>query len=170
MTTCHHSCKRTGVWPCCLVPTPTHPPHQGLSSDKSPKVSHLQLIGWLKVNNFLQELKKKKKHLIFLAALGLHCCIQAFPPCGEWELFSSCRAQASQCGSFSCCGARAPGRRGSVIMTHGLTCSVARTIFPDQGSNLCALRWQWILNHWPPRKSLQVFFLYSYFRLAIKHN
>ena len=78
MTTCHHSCKRTGVWPCCLVPTPTHPPHQGLSSDKSPKVSHLQLIGWLKVNSFLQELKKKKKtlnffwlHWVFTAAFRL---------------------------------------------------------------------------------------------------
>ena len=34
----------------------------------------------------------------FLAALGLHCCMQAF---------SSCGAQTSHCGGVSRCGARA---------------------------------------------------------------
>ena len=27
-------------------------------------------------------------------------------------------------------------------MAHGLSCSTARGIFPDQGSNLCPLHWQ----------------------------
>ena len=33
-------------------------------------------------------------------------------------------------------------RAGSVIVAHGLSCSVACGIFPDQGSNLCPLHWQ----------------------------
>ena len=70
---------------------------------------------------------------LFLAVLGLRCCAWAF---------SSCGARASQCGGFSCCGARALGARTSVAVAHGLSCSVACGIFPDQGSNLCPLHWQ----------------------------
>ena len=33
-------------------------------------------------------------------------------------------------------------RAGSAIVAHGPSCSVARGIFPDQGSNLCPLHWQ----------------------------
>ena len=33
-------------------------------------------------------------------------------------------------------------RAGSVVVAHGLSCSVACGIFPDQGSNLCPLHWQ----------------------------
>ena len=32
-------------------------------------------------------------------------------------------------------------RVGSVIVAHGLSCSAARGIFPDQGSNPCPLHW-----------------------------
>ena len=66
-----------------------------------------------------------------------------------------CGARASHCGGFSCCGARASGTRasvvvalglqsaGSVAVVHGLSCSAARGIFPDQGSNPCPrLHWQ----------------------------
>ena len=38
----------------------------------------------------------KKNNQLFLAALGLCCCPRAF---------SSCSAQSSHCGGFSCCGA-----------------------------------------------------------------
>ena len=31
---------------------------------------------------------------------------------------------------------------GSLVVTHGLSCSIAYGIFPDQGSNLCLLHWQ----------------------------
>ena len=31
---------------------------------------------------------------------------------------------------------------GSVVVAHGLSCSVACGIFPDQGSNPCPLNWQ----------------------------
>ena len=33
-------------------------------------------------------------------------------------------------------------RAGSVIVAHGLSCSAARGIFRDQGSNPCSLPWQ----------------------------
>ena len=33
-------------------------------------------------------------------------------------------------------------RAGSVIVTHGPSCSAACEIFPDQGSNPCPLHWQ----------------------------
>ena len=33
-------------------------------------------------------------------------------------------------------------RTGSVIVAHGLSCSAACGIFPDQGSNPCPLHWQ----------------------------
>ena len=35
--------------------------------------------------------------LIFLAALGLHCCESAFSSCSKWALFSSCGAGTSHC-------------------------------------------------------------------------
>ena len=31
---------------------------------------------------------------------------------------------------------------GSVVVVHGLSCSEACGIFPDQGLNLCLLHWQ----------------------------
>ena len=31
---------------------------------------------------------------------------------------------------------------GSVVVAHGLSCSAACGIFPDQGSNPCPLHWQ----------------------------
>ena len=41
-------------------------------------------------------------------------------------------------------GSRRAGSRraGSVVVAHGLSCSVACGIFPDQGSNPCPLHWQ----------------------------
>ena len=39
--------------------------------------------------------------IYFLAARGLHCCVQAFSSCGQWGLLSSCASWASrQDGSF----------------------------------------------------------------------
>ena len=54
---------------------------------------------------------------------------------------SSLGPQASRCGGFSH-GARALGVRASVLATHGLGCSVAGSIFLDQGLNPCPLQWQ----------------------------
>ena len=50
---------------------------------------------------------------------------------------------------FSSCSARAPWlrymssrARTLVAVVHGLGCSAARGIFPEQGLNLCGLNWQ----------------------------
>ena len=63
--------------------------------------------------------------------------------------YSSLWCAGSHCGGFSCCGAWALGAQasvvwlaGSVVVAHGLSCSTARGIFPDQGSNPCPLNWQ----------------------------
>ena len=71
------------------------------------------------------------------------------------KLFSNCSARASHCGGLSCCGeqalecsgfsscsSQAPEHRVNRFVLHGLGCSVACGIFPDQGSNLRLLYWQ----------------------------
>ena len=58
---------------------------------------------------------------IFLAALGRRCCRGLFSGCGEWGLLSSCGAQASHCGGFSCCTAQAVGTWASVVAAQGLS-------------------------------------------------
>ena len=64
--------------------------------------------------------------------------------------FSSCSAWTSCC--FSCGGAQALGRTGSIVVAHGLSCRMAYGIFLDQGSNVCPLHWRWILKHWATRE------------------
>ena len=62
---------------------------------------------------------------------------------------------SSRCGdrSSSRCAGPSPSRplplrgtgsrrAGSALVAHGLSCSAARGIFPDQGSNPCPLHWQ----------------------------
>ena len=84
-----------------------------------------------------------------------------------WRAGATLRcAWASHCSGFSCCGAQAPGVQASVVVAlqaqqlqcagsvvvacgfqsavsvvvaHGLSCSAAFGIFPDQSSNLCPL-------------------------------
>ena len=57
-------------------------------------------------------------------------------------LVSIAVAQASHCGSFSCCRAQVLGCPGSAAVVHWLSCPAAHGIFPDQGSNPCPLHWQ----------------------------
>ena len=52
--------------------------------------------------------------------LGLCFCMWAFSSCGGWGLLSSCGAQASHCGGFSCCKAWALGTGSSVVVARGL--------------------------------------------------
>ena len=85
-----------------------------------------------------------------LAALGLLGCAHAFPTCGEWGQLSRFGALASHHTGFSCCGAQssvvgsswALECRLSSCGVYWLSCSVARGIFSDQGSNPCPLHWQ----------------------------
>ena len=54
---------------------------------------------------------------LFLAALGLLCCAQAFSSCGEWGLLFV----AVRRGGFSCCRARALGTWASVVVARRLS-------------------------------------------------
>ena len=85
---------------------------------------------------------------LFLAALGLRCCIQAF---SSWE------QGLSPCFSlwyFSCCTARALGAWDSADVAHRLRCSMACGILSNQGLNPCPLCWhgRQTLNHWITRE------------------
>ena len=75
-------------------------------------------MGLIVLDSFFFLLKKVD---LFLFALDLRSCVQAFSSCGERGLLSSCGAQTSGCSGFSC--APAYLIRGSGI-------------FLDQGSNL----------------------------------
>ena len=51
---------------------------------------------------------------VFVAACGLSLVVVS-------GATLRCGAQASHCGGFSCCGARALGSRASVVVAHGLS-------------------------------------------------
>ena len=109
---------------------------------------------------------------LFLAVLGLCCCTCAFSSCGERGLlFVAVRGllivvaslvvehglQARGLRQLWHMGSVVVARRlqstGSVVVAHGLSCSEACEIFPGQGSNLCPLHWQAILNHCTTREA-----------------
>ena len=108
--------------------------------------SHFHLVyRFFKKNFFLSFLLR----WVFVAAHGLSLVQRA-------GATLHCGARASHCGGFSCCRARASvvvarglsscgswdlERRLSIV-AHGLSCSAACGIFPDQRSNLCALHRQ----------------------------
>ena len=54
------------------------------------------------------------------------------------------RSMDTRCAGFSSCCTRAKQlwHGGSIVVAHGLSCSAAWGIFPDQGQNLCPLHWQ----------------------------
>ena len=80
------------------------------------------------------------KIFYFSATLSLLCCTPASSGFREQgRLFIAvCRL----CGRSSCCRARAVGHVGSVVAVHGLCCSTACGIFPDQGLNPCTLHYK----------------------------
>ena len=76
-----------------------------------------------------------------MAVLGLCFCARAFSSCGKWgPLFIVVRGPLTIWPLLL----RSTGSRraGSVVVAHGLSCSAACGIFPDQGSNPCPLHWQ----------------------------
>jgi len=99
---------------------------------------------------FLQReaFKKYKYVLMFGCTMSLSLPL-GFLSCGGRGLLSGRTARASIATPSLAVGA---GSRvcwlqefqhtGSVVAVHGLSCSTARGIFPDQGSNRCPLRWQ----------------------------
>ena len=83
-----------------------------------------------------------KKFFYFFGCVGSSLLRVAFLSLWRAGATLRCSVQASHCGGFSCCGARALGMRASVVVAHRLICSTACRIFLDQGSNLCPLHWQ----------------------------
>ena len=85
----------------------------------------------------------KKKFMLFesfhsfvslLTPLGLRCFARTFSSCSMQGLLF-----LEMCGLLI---GVALGMRASVIVTHGLCCSLACGITQDQGLNLCPLPWQ----------------------------
>ena len=74
-----------------------------------------------------------------MAVLGLRLCARAPFSCGKrGPLLIAVRGPLTVTASLVVehrCS-------GSVVVAHGLSCSAACGIFPDQGSNLCPLHWQ----------------------------
>ena len=83
-------------------------------------------------------------YILFLAVLGLRCCARAFSSCGERGGLSPSRPLLLR--STDCRHA------GSVVVAHGLSCSAACGIFPDQGSNPCPCIGRQTLNHCATRE------------------
>ena len=98
---------------------------------------------------------------LFLVALGLRCCARSLSSCSERGLlFIAVRGLLIVVAALvaepwlqahglqqlwhaaSVVVARGLQSAGSVVAAHGLSCSVACGIFPDQGSNPCPLHWQ----------------------------
>ena len=59
--------------------------------------------------------------ILFLAALGLRCCMQAFLWLWRAGATLHCGAWASHCGGLSCHGAQALGVQASVVVAHRLS-------------------------------------------------
>ena len=76
-----------------------------------------------------------------VVVLGLHCFAGAFSRCGEAELLSVGRVQASPYGDFSL-QSTALRHVGSAVAVYKLSRSAVGGIFPDQGPNSCRLHWK----------------------------
>ena len=92
---------------------------------------------------------------LFLAALGLRCCMWTFSSCGQQGLRYSCGTGASHCSGFSCCRTQSLGARLSNYSWSSLeyrcTGLVAlRRVWSSQTRNRTGVPCigRWILNHW----------------------
>ena len=68
---------------------------------------------------------------LILAALGLRCCTQAFPSCGECGLLFAVAPLWSTGSRYMASASRLQGSAAAP----GASCPVVRGIFPDQGLN-----------------------------------
>ena len=86
--------------------------------------------------------------LLQLRRVGATSCCSA--QASHCDGFSSCRVQALGYVGFSSCSKWAQQLQllGSRAAMHGLSCSVACGIFPNQGSNSCLHIWQ--KDYYPP--------------------
>ena len=75
-----------------------------------------------------------KTFIIYFGCSGCLLLCGFFSSCGKQGPLSSCRVQASHCGGLACYRAGLLGMWASVLTAHGLSCSRAGGILPDQGS------------------------------------
>ena len=87
-------------------------------------------------------------HWVFVAAHGLSLVVASGGysslRCAGFSLrwLLLLRGTGSRRVGFSSCSTQALGVRASVVVVHGLSCSAACGIFPDQGLNPCPPHWQ----------------------------
>ena len=103
---------------------------------------------WL-ANLFLPYPVISPSWIFFLGRTESLLLCSGFSSCGEQGLLPSCGAWAPHCGVFSCCELST-----SVVVAHGLSCSVKSGIFLEQGSNHVPCISRQILNHWTSREVL----------------
>ena len=88
----------------------------------------------------------KNLFILFLAALGLCCCVQAFLQLWRAGATLRCGVWASHCGGFSCCGARALGAQASVVAACGLSGCGSRVL--EHRLTGCDTRAQLLRSMW----------------------
>ena len=100
-----------------------------------------------------------------MAVLGLPCCMQVFSSCGKWELLfivvhGFLIAVASLVWSTGCghIGFSTWWHTGSVVVEHGLSCSVACGIFLDQNRTCVSCIGRQILIHCTTREVWKINF------------
>jgi len=110
------------------------------------KVTRCSSVTLLPVGNWILGMLFFKICLLyhlFLAVQGLCCCMWAFSNCREQGLLSSCGAGLlTAVAPLGGAWALVLVHMGSGVVAHGLSCSTARGIFPDQGLNPFLLHWQ----------------------------
>ena len=103
----------------------------------------------------------------WLCWVGLCCC--TWTSCSErsCSLVVECRL-LSVLASLGCrTGPRVQGPQqlqpvGSAVVAHGLSCSEACGIFPDQGLNTCPHTGRQIPKHWTTREVLFLFLIFVF--------
>ena len=96
---------------------------------------------------------------LFIFGCAGSLLVWAFSSCSEWGQLSSCGAQSSHCGGFSCYRAQALGHTGFSSCDVWVWLPHACEIFLDSGSNLCSLHWQVDFSPLDPQGSPDCIFL-----------
>ena len=102
----------------------------------------MPVIEVVHVINFIKSLLKNTFIFkLFLVALGLCCCegLSLVGVSGGYPLAVTHGLLIVWLLLLQSTGSRLAG---SVVAAHRLSCPLAHGVLPDQGSNLCPLRWQ----------------------------
>ena len=137
--------SRPEYWSGSLFPSPEDLPNPGIEPRSPPLQADFYQLSHQGLFCFTY---------LFLAVLGLPCCLGFSLVATSGGYASLRQALASHCSGFSCCGAQTLGCFGfsswgsglqstdSVVKVHGLRCPEACGISPGQGLNSCLLHRQ----------------------------